>query len=132
MPLPTEEEKDLAWRNYEDAFRALVDAVVGRKSPCYHHDEQVYALAWDLAEYFQAGQAVNKSRKKFDSTINLLVGDAVGEGVPVGPYSDSVYEAVLNLAEAIHAWDAVACYRSHRPWRIQGRTCAAPADRTDD
>ena len=84
MPLPTEEEKDLAWRNYEDAFRALVDAVVGRKSPCYHHDEQVYALAWDLAEYFQAGQAVKKYNEEFDSKIAQLVGEAVGEGVPAG------------------------------------------------
>ena len=114
MPQPTEEEKDLAWRNYEDAFRALVDAVVGRKSPCYHHDEQVYALAWDLAEYFQAGQAVKKYNEEFDSKIAQLVGEAVGEGVPAGPYSESIYEAVLNLAkaiQAIQAWHAVACYR---------------------
>ena len=64
-----------------------------------------------LAEYFQIGLAVNKSREEFDTKITLLVGDAVGEGVPAGPYSDSVYEAVLNLAGAIHAWHAVACYR---------------------
>ena len=51
MPVPTEEEKHLAWENYEDAVRALVDAVIGRKSPGYHIDEQLYALAWDLERF---------------------------------------------------------------------------------
>ena len=61
----------------------------------------MYALAWDLAEDFQAGQAVKKYNEEFDSRITQLVGGAVGEGVPAGPYSEPVYEAVLNLAQAI-------------------------------
>ena len=72
MPVPTEEEKDLVWKNYEEAFRALVDAVVGRKSPRYHHDEQVYALARDLASIFRLGRRSKNIARNLTAQLHCL------------------------------------------------------------
>ena len=61
MPVPTRQEIDLAWKDYEDAIGALVDAVFGRKMPppdC--GDAQCNCEAFVVAKNLQVGQAVYK------------------------------------------------------------------------
>ena len=112
MPRPTQEEKDLVWRNCVDAIGALVDAVVGREVPrSYDYQKRQYFHAKNLAKDFQVGQAVYKYNKEFDSAITRFVCFTVGLEVPEGPYSEPVYEAALNVAEVVQASEAVLFYR---------------------
>jgi hypothetical protein len=82
MPLPTQAEKDLLDKNYDDAIAALVDALVGQNVPRGSYCQSVYEAA---------------------RTIAALVNAVVGENVARGPHGERVYEAARNVSECRRA-----------------------------
>lgn len=111
----TLEIRGITWsvdKEFEDAITTLVIAAVGVNAAVgdnvagrWYRGSHVYQAAWDVAEAYQAGQAVYKDDswvvdKNFDDAITALVYHVIRTNVPRGPYSGQVYEAARNIAEA--------------------------------
>ena len=103
-------------KEFDFAIEDLVNAAVGENMPrtWYSGNDRVCEAARNMAEAYQAGQAVYKDGhwlvdENFQEAITALV-FAVRENPPCGPYSDQVYEAARNVAEAYQAGLAKAFY----------------------
>jgi hypothetical protein len=113
------ELRGVSWfvdKEFDFAITDLVNAAVGENMPRMRHsgNDRVYEAARNMAEAYQTGQAVYKDDhwlvdENFQEAITALV-FAVRENAPCGPYSDQVYEAARNVAEAYQAGLAKAFY----------------------
>jgi hypothetical protein len=96
-------------KEFDFAITDLVNAAVGENMPRtrYSGNNRVYEAARNMAEAYQAGQAVYKDDhwlvdENFQEAIRALV-CAAREKVPCGPYSDQVFKAARIVAEAYQA-----------------------------